>query len=134
MFTTKHLSHLLLGALAVLAPIQGAVVVCTLLVISDLITGILAAKKQGKAITSGGLRQSIVKLYIYETALILAFLTETMLTGPAFPISKIVSAFIGITELTSNLENLNIISGQDLLETVLSRINATTDKHDKNQS
>lgn len=128
MFTTKHILTLLIGALAVLAPIQGAVIVCTLLVISDLVTGVLAAKKQGKPITSGGLRQSIMKLYVYETALILAFLTEAMLTGPAFPISKIVSAFIGITEMTSNLENLNILSGQNLLQTILARMNASTDK------
>jgi formate hydrogenlyase subunit 4 len=118
----KPVQTFLLALLGVFAPIKAAVAVVCILVIADLILGILAARKRGETITSAGLRRSVSKLFIYETALALGFLTEIALTGDSFPVSKIVSAIIGLTELTSCIENLNEISGTDLLKALLSKL------------
>jgi len=106
---------------AVLAPVKGAALTALLLCILDLFTGLLAARKQGKAITSNGLGKTVVKIVVYECAILLTFLVDQFMAG-LFPLSNIVSGIIGMTELKSCLENMNILSGGGLLQTVISTI------------
>jgi hypothetical protein len=77
----------------------------------DLVTGILASRKSGIPITSNGLKRTVLKVAIYEVAVLCAFLVGTYLTGPMVPILNICSSLIGLTELKSVLENLDIING-----------------------
>ena len=88
----------------------------------DLVLGVMAARKRGEKITSLGFRRTIVKLSIYEVAIMLGFLCETYMTGDLVPISKIIAGFIGITEMKSLMENLNEVSGTDLLKDIISRL------------
>lgn len=122
------LKALLLSILAVFAPAQAMILTALALVVMDLITGVLAAKKQNIPITSAGLRRTISKLFIYEIAIMLGFLTQTYLTGDHVPVASIISGFIGLTELTSCLENLNTMSGNDLLKAILDKIGSKNDK------
>lgn len=117
-----YLIHLLLATVAVFAPAQGMLTTALLLIVIDLITGILASKKQGKKINSSGLQRTIVKLLVYEISIMLAFLTETYLLNHSIPVSNIVAGFVGITELKSCLENLNVISGGDLLKQIVDKL------------
>lgn len=118
------LRKLVLSVLIVLAPIHPVMVTALLLVIVDLITGIMAAKKRREKITSEKLRRSITKLFIYQTTIVLGFLTETYLTGGIVPLSKIISSFIGLTEMKSLMENLNVVSGGSLLKALIKKLNA----------
>lgn len=115
----------LLAILAVFAPAQAMVLTSMSLVLVDLCTGLLAARHRKDKITSSGLRRTVIKLFIYEAAILLAFLTQTYLTGPGIPVSNIVAGFIGITELLSCMENMNEISGNKLLQTLIDKLNHT---------
>lgn len=118
----KYLEALALSILAVFAPIKAVMLVTLVLIIADTITGILAARKRGEPITSTGFKRTVGKLLLYESALCLAFLVEQYITGPAIPVSKLVSSMIGLTELKSILENCDDISGKSIFQAVVDRI------------
>lgn len=114
--------NLFLSILAVFAPAKAMILSSFVLVTADLFTGIWASYKQGKPITSAGLQRTIAKLFVYEMAIMLAFIAETYLISNIMPVSKIVAGLVGITELKSCLENLNTISGQDLLKEAIAKL------------
>lgn len=95
-----------------IAPIRAAMLGVTFLVLSDLITGIWRAKKDGTPITSWGLRRSVSKTLAYQAVLLTSFVTETVFLS-GLPIVKAVAGLIAVTELKSNLENLHAITGVD---------------------
>lgn len=118
----EYLKSILLVTIAFLAPIEGVLATVGLLVVLDLITGLLASRKQGIPITSFGLKRTVVKLLVYEAAVLLAFLVNQYLTGPAIPLVHLVSSLIGVTELKSNYENINILSGGNLLTSIINAV------------
>jgi len=105
------MKNLLLAILAVFAPLQSTVLTVFAIVLLDLLTGLVAARKTKTSITSSGLKRTIVKLAVYLPAILGAYLVGTYLTGPYIPVANIVGGFIGITELKSVLENLDAASG-----------------------
>jgi phage-related holin len=107
---------------AVFQPAQSMLLTVLVLIVCDLITGVLAARKRGESIKSAGIGRTIVKLVIYELAIGLSFLAETYLMGPLIPASKIAASLIGTTELLSVLENLNTLSGGDLLKSIIDKL------------
>lgn len=112
----EHLKLLALAALAALAPLQSVCTVTLVIVLFDLLTGLMRARKRRKAITSGKLKRTVVKLFVYQTAILAAYLVGTYLTGPTIPVCNIIAGFIGLTELKSVLENLDSINkGSGLL-------------------
>lgn len=115
---------LLLSVLAIFAPAQSMILSALALITLDLITGILAARKQGMPITSAGLRRTITKLCVYESAILIGFLAQQYLTGPSVPVANIIAGFVGITECLSCLENINIIGDGDLLKKLLEKLNS----------
>lgn len=118
----KYLEALLMSCLAVFAPVKAVLITTLVLVLFDAVSGILAAKKRGEEITSTGLKRTVGKLVLYESALCMAFLCEQYLTGPTFPVFKMVSAMIGLVELKSALENLDTISGRSLFKVIVDKI------------
>lgn len=121
----KLLETALISVLAIFAPIQSVIMASFILITLDLITGILAAKRKGEPITSSNLKRSVGKIFLYELAIILAFMTEKYLVGGDLPVSKLVTSFIGITELKSILENLDAIQGQPFFTTIISKLAQT---------
>lgn len=115
------IAHLALALLAVFAPAKSMILSSMALVLIDLVTGLLAAKKQGIPITSAGLQRTIVKLAVYEVAIMLAFLVQHYMMAE-IPVANIASSFVGITELKSCFENLDVISGGSLLKSLISRL------------
>lgn len=116
-----------LTLLAVFAPIKAILLTAFVLVVFDLFTGVLAAIKRKEPITSAGFKRTIFKLFGYQSAIMLGFLTETYLTGDLMPVSKIITTFVGCTELLSCLENLNSISGGSLLTALIDKIGKKQD-------
>ena len=119
-----------LSLLAVFAPAKGMIVTAFVLIVVDLITGVLAARKEKQPITSAGIGRTVVKALVYETAIILAFLTQTYLTGPEIPCANIVASLIGLTELKSILENLQILSGGQLLNMIIDKLGSKNQTRD----
>lgn len=116
------LKMLLISVAVIFAPIKTALLVTGILIGADLITGVMAARKRGEPITSAGLRRTISKMFIFQTAILLAFLVEKYMVGGELPIAKIASAYIGLVEYKSILENLNSINGESLLTNLINKI------------
>lgn len=112
--------------LTIFAPAKGMILAAFALVIVDLITGIIASHKTGKPITSSGLQRTIVKLFVYETAIMLAFIVQVYMMAD-IPVANIVSSFVGITELKSCYENIDLIAGENLLKRIISRFGSTNE-------
>jgi phage-related holin len=114
--------------LAVFAPIKSVVLVVGVLIVADLITGILAARKRGEKITSAGFRRTIVKGLVYQSSILLGHLTEQYLVGnDVVSITKIVAAVIGLVEFTSILENLNTINGSPIFAKLIEKLGSKND-------
>jgi len=124
----KYAQPLVLSIFAVLAPIKAILIVTGFLIIADLISGLLAAKKRGETINSAGLRRTVTKMMVYNLAVISGFLVEKYMISDIFPISKLISGVIAIVELKSILENLNKINGTDIFKTIIEKLGSINDK------
>ena len=121
---SRLLDTLAASLLALFAPIQTMLLSTGALVICDLITGVMAARKAGQPITSKGIKRTVVKLLVYDLAILLAHITEVYLTQHSIPVLNVVTSIIGITELKSCLENLQKISGSGVVTLILDRISS----------
>lgn len=123
-------AHIMIMALLTLfAPIKAMMIATGALVVADFILGLVAALKRKESISSAGIRRTVTKMFVFQALLVLGFVVETYLTGDSVPVIKISSAFIGLTELTSILENLNEISGGNLLKALISKLGSVNDAH-----
>lgn len=118
----KYISALILSLISILAPIQAALITVLALILVDLVTGVLAAYKRNEPITSSGLRRTLTKLFVYEIALVFSYIAQHYLIGDSIPVMKLISSMVGLVELKSVLENLNSISGTDLLKAVIEKL------------
>jgi hypothetical protein len=125
----EFLAKVFLATMAILAPIQMVLVSVGVLILADLITGILAAHKKGEKIRSSAMRRTISKIVVYNTAVLTGFLLETYLLASIFPVAKLVAGVIGLVEFKSILENGNVILGQDIFKTVVSKLGSDNDKN-----
>ena len=116
-----------ISTLALFAPLEGMVIAAFALVAVDLVTGLLRAHAQKEKINSNGLKRTIIKLVAYELAIVLAFVCERWLTGDLLPLTKMASGAVGLVELLSVLENINILSG-GALKPLIDKINSKSDK------
>lgn len=116
------LLKLLMAIVLVFAPIKATLLTVIILVGIDLVSGLWAAKARREKITSGGLKRTIVKIMVYELVVLLAFLVQQYLTGPYVPLVNILAGYIGITELKSVLENIEDISGMDIIKILINKV------------
>lgn len=108
-----------------LSPIHTILFGVGLLVVLDMFTGVLASIKEKKPITSDKLRISVIKSLAYMSAVLVAFLIETLIFD-GIPIIKTVSALIAITEGQSFFENLKRITGVDFWSAILKKLHGGT--------
>lgn len=105
-----------------LAPIRPALISVISLPLVDLVLALIVARKSGIPITSSGLKRTTAKLLMYLAATVLAFVVESYLTGPFFPVIHIVTGMVGLTELKSCLEHLDDLGGAPLFSSILKRL------------
>lgn len=114
----------ILSILAILSPIEEAIVCIGVLIFIDLILGILAAYKLNKDITSTRLKNTAVKLLVYNLLLIASFISEKYLVS-WLPFTKICLSFLAIVEITSIGENFQKITGLSFIKYLTEQL----DKH-----
>jgi len=124
----KTPQHLLLALIAVFAPVKAAVLTAIVLVLADLITGLMAAHKRGDPITSSGIKTTVAKIMLYEVAILLGFLVQHYLTEGILPVCNLITSVIGLTEITSILENLQTINPAVSWTSLVSRFTKTKDQ------
>jgi len=118
----KAISSIILGWIGVnLMPVASFLAVGIVLVICDWITGLTAAKKRGDKITSRGLYRTVEKIVFYSMAIVLVLIVEKSMLGTDWLV-YLVSSYIALVELYSNLENISVITGTNILEVVKTAI------------
>lgn len=130
----KHLEAVLISLLAVFAPIKAVLLVTGFLIVADLVSGVMAAKKRGETINSAGLRRTLSKILVYNLAIVTGFLLETYMIDSILPVVKIIGGVIGVTEGLSIFENLNTISGTNVFKKVLDVLGSKNDTGKKEGS
>jgi hypothetical protein len=134
----KALQTLGLALIAFIMPLASILLAVGALCMAGLALGIGAARKRHKAswtilggITSKGLKHTVAKLTVYEIAIILAFVVQTLLLPPELPIMSMLTTLIGLTELKSCLENLDIIYGEPFFKHLIKRLTRLADSDGK---
>jgi len=121
----QQLLVLLTAIAAVFAPVQQVMLVTLIIMAVDLVLGIMASRKRGEPISSSGLRRTITKFFVYETSICIGFLVQQYMLSDLIPVVKIMSTFIGITELKSCLENLDEINGTPILKVIIEKLGSS---------
>lgn len=128
-----QIKYLLVAIIAIFAPAESVIVTAFVLLLVDLVTGTAAARKQGIPIVSSKIKITVIKALLYETVIILAFLVGQYLTGPLIPVLSIVASVIGLTELTSIMENLDIITGGNILQGLINAVKRASNSSDEDK-
>lgn len=127
----SYLSNLAISAMAALAPIKPVMITVGILIVSDLITGVWAARKRGEPITSAALGRTISKMVVYQTAVITGFLLQRYLLGDALPVVNVIGGVIGMVEFKSFIENANCIIEGDVFKEILKKLGSKNDDDSK---
>jgi phage-related holin len=124
----EYLYKGLLVLAATMAPIKPLLLACGTLIIADMVTGIMAARKRKEPINSADMRRSLSKMVVYQVAIISAFVLETYMLEGLLPVTKVVGGVIGMVEFKSILENASTIAGQDIVKMVLDKLGSKNAK------
>jgi len=88
------------------------ILIILVLIFVDTITGVMASVREGKAITSGRLRDTVFKGFLYIMIITCIYLTDTVLNLPFdVQLAYIFNAYLAVNELwsiTENAERLNL--------------------------
>jgi len=101
-------------------PVHESIIAVTLLVGMDFFTGILAARKKNKPITSHGFRRTITKTFVYQASIIFSLVLEKQFV-PGIPAVKVVTSLIALTETKSFFENVEVLTGINFYKKILSK-------------
>ena len=110
-------------AMSVILPIKDFLIITSALVVLDLITGIVAAKKRKEEIRSRFLMRTTIKLLLYYSA-ILATEGVQVVFAEKIPITYITAFTIALTELKSILENVDAGTGSRLAKMIIDKLKA----------
>lgn len=106
---------------AFLSPVKGVMAVVGLLVVADMITGVIAAKKSGKEIKSSKLFRTVAKFVVYGLFVMVAHAVELEFLKD-WPATKLVAALIATIELKSLDENAKTLFGISFFDKIINLI------------
>lgn len=116
-----YLAAMLGWIVSFVLPIKDFLILTSALVVIDMATGIMAAKRRGDEIRSRSLMRTTVKLLLYYSA-ILATEGVQMVFAENIPLTYITAFTIAVTELKSILENVDAGTGSRLAQMIIDRI------------
>lgn len=89
----------------------------------DWITGVLAAKKQGERIVSGGFFRTFVKFSMYAIGIVSTRMLEIILQDKiSIPFASLLAGFIFVIEYKSVMENISKATGVDVWEFIKDKV------------
>lgn len=121
------LQGMVVSSVAFLLPIKLVIITAGVLILADLFTGILAAKKRGEKITSAALSRTVAKMAVYQTVIITGYMLQVNLLGNVVPVINLVGSVIGMVEFKSIVENANTILGTDIFKELIKRMSSKND-------
>lgn len=117
-FTMKALGL----ALAYFAPVAPLIHAIMALWLIDWITGVWKSRLVKRRITSYRLRKTANKITGYIVAIIAAHILNHSILMGSLHLPQIITAYIGMTEFASIMENLSEITGKNILKEVIDKI------------
>lgn len=109
-------------AMSFIMPIKDFLILTVALVVADVVSGMLAAKKRGEKITSRGFYRTLEKFTVYFLAISIAAGLHSVFIAPNLggimpniPLVPLVAGSICFTEFLSFRENVEQITGVDIL-------------------
>ncbi len=111
---------LVMSGLSMIAPAANLMFAIGFLVVSDFVTGVLAARKREEQISSKRMRNSITKGIGYMVAILVAYMMQKIFIKD-FEVMKIVAALVAFIELKSIDENLESMTGKSLFNQFLKK-------------
>lgn len=126
----EFIIKLVTGIMVFLSPIKDVMLAITILIVADAFTGIWASHVKNERFSSSKFFSSITKLIVYLMLIMISHLVELHLI-PELPLVKLSIWFITITEFSSLVENISIISGRDVIgffREQLSKLKPTREK------
>lgn len=100
-------------AFSFVSPLWPFILLTLSLTLTDLYSGVRAAKKRGETIKSNGYRRTVEKIVLYTSAILLCEGMKTVFF-PSINVTYIAAFTICLTELKSNLENIYTVTGVDV--------------------
>lgn len=113
----NHMTKIILGLMAFLAPIQGILITVGVLILADTILGVWKAKKLKEKISSRKLSQIISKMFLYEGTIVLFFMIDKYILGDIlqqffaveYLLTKVVALVLASIEVFSMDENYRAV-------------------------
>lgn len=124
----SYLKALSIATLAIFLPIKPILIAALVLCVFDMLTGVAAAIKQKQKVTSKGFGRTVVKILVYEVSLILGYVVQQYLIQNSIPVTNLIGSMIGLVELKSVLENMDIITGDSFFQTLISKLGSQSSK------
>ena len=116
-----YLAAMMGWVLSFILPIKDFLILTSALVVIDLATGVMAAKRRGDEIRSRSLMRTTIKLLLYYSA-ILATEGVQMVFAENIPLTYITAFTISVTELKSILENVDAGTGSKLAQMIIDKL------------
>lgn len=117
-----YIINFLISVITVLAPLQESVLAIGFLIFTDLIMGLISSYRKNIPITSKRLKNTGVKLLVYNLLLISGFVAENYLVN-WIPFIKISLTFLCLVEIKSIGENFTSITGLPFTKYLKDKIN-----------
>lgn len=124
-------STAILAIAAVLSPIHDAMITCGILIVADFIMGLIGAYKNNEKISSKKMKNTLVKMCVYQLLIISAFIAEKYMLS-FIPLTKITLSFVAIVEFSSLAENFQKITGLPFVKYIANYISEKLNKTEKN--
>jgi phage-related holin len=114
---------ILAAAFNFILPIANFIILLSLLIVADFITGNWAAKKRNEIITSKGWRRTITKIATYAVSIFFVhYVKVVMFVKLDFDVAYAVTLACILIELKSLLENVNTITGMDIWQVIKDKL------------
>lgn len=108
------LNSILASIIGVVAPLKAIILIIVSAVFVDFCLAVYNAWKKGIPITSRKMYQTVPKILIYISVILIVYYGNTFIFEVPMDLHKIVGGFILLTEMKSIDENINLILGFSL--------------------
>lgn len=115
-----------------MAPVWPFVFLAFVLVVGDLFSGVKAAKKRGEKISSRGLYRSLEKFALYFVVITIAEHMRVIFFPPV-PVTQVVAFGICLTEFFSLVENVEQVTGVNIIRRLKKIIPGLTADEEKDK-
>lgn len=123
------LYNLLIALVAILAPLKTSVIAMGFLIMSDLLMGLIASKRLKIPITSKKLKNTGVKMLVYNLLILCGYITELYLVT-FIPFTQLCLIFLAVVEVKSIAENFQRITGLPFVKYITKWINYKLNQDD----